>query len=58
MNAHYTTPTAARIAAFFAAAITSAVVLGSTVAGMQPREDLNASLIAVQRTTAGSTVVR
>lgn len=58
MNAHYATPATARVVAFFAAAITSAVVLGSTVAGMQPREDLNASLIAQQRTAATSTTVR
>jgi hypothetical protein len=58
MNASYTTPRTARIAAFFAAVITSAVVLGSTVAGMQPREDLNASLIALQRAGANSIAVR
>ena len=57
MNANYTTP-AARIAAFLGAVITSAVVLGSTVAGMQPREDASASLVALQRATSNATAVR
>jgi len=35
MNATFTVPTATRIAAFAAAILTSSVVLGSTVLGMQ-----------------------
>jgi hypothetical protein len=52
MNATYTTPATARIAAFVAAVLTSVVVLGSTVAGMQPRDDASASLVALQRANA------
>ena len=58
MNANYTTPATARIAAFVGAVLTSAMVLGSTVAGMQPRDDANASLLALQRTTINTTAVR
>ena len=58
MNAIYTTPAAARIVAFVGAVITSAVVLGSTVAGMQPRSDLDVTLIALQRATANATATR
>lgn len=36
MNANFATPTKTRIAAFAAAVITSTVVLGATVLGMQP----------------------
>ena len=35
MNANFTAPTATRIAAFAAAILTSTVVLGATVLGMQ-----------------------
>ena len=35
MNARFAAPTATRIAAFAAAILTSSVVLGSTVLGMQ-----------------------
>ena len=58
MNANHKTPATARIAAFLGALITSALVLGSTVAGMQPRDDANANLLALQRTTVNSTAVR
>jgi K+/H+ antiporter YhaU regulatory subunit KhtT len=58
MNASYTTPAITRLAAFLAAVLTSAVVLGSTVAGMQPREDAGASLIALQRAATNTTAVR
>jgi hypothetical protein len=57
MNANYTSP-AARIAAFLGAVLTSAVILGSTVAGMQPREDASASLVALQRATAHANAIR
>jgi len=58
MNAVYTTPAAGRIVAFIGAAITSAIVLGSTVAGMQPRGDLDANLIAMHRAVVGATATR
>ena len=58
MNANYSTPATARIAAFLGAVLTSAIVLGSTVAGMQPRDDANANLLALQRTTVSTTAVR
>jgi hypothetical protein len=58
MNANYTTPAATRIAALLGAVITSAIVLGSTVAGMQPRDDSGAHLFALQRATANTSAVR
>jgi hypothetical protein len=58
MNANYTTPATARIAAFVGAVIASVIVLGSTVAGMQPHDDANARLLAFQRATATTTAVR
>ena len=51
MNATYTASVAARLVAFAAAIITSAVVLGSTVAGMQPRDDAGMQVIALERVT-------
>ena len=39
MNATYTTSLQTRLVAFAVALLTSAVVLGGTVAGMQPRDD-------------------
>ena len=36
MNANFSAPTRTRIAAFAAAILTSTVVLGATVLGMQP----------------------
>ena len=36
MNARFAAPTVTRIAAFAAAVLTSTVVLGATVLGMQP----------------------
>lgn len=58
MNANYTTPATARIAAFLGAVLTSVLVLGSTVAGMQPRDDASANLLALQRTTVNTSAVR
>jgi hypothetical protein len=58
MNNQATTSLRTRIAAFFGAVITSALVLGSTVAGMQPRDDAASSLIALQRAAANATSVR
>ncbi len=47
MNANFATPTKTRIAAFAAAVITSTVVLGATVLGMQPGAPTTAELQAV-----------
>jgi hypothetical protein len=58
MNATYTKPVRARIVAFIGAVITSAVVLGSTVAGMQPRTDLDASLVALHRAVSSASATR
>jgi hypothetical protein len=55
MNAAYTASVAARLAAFAAAIITSAVVLGSTVAGMQPHEQFNTPVVALERVTITAT---
>jgi hypothetical protein len=49
MNANYSTPARARIAAFIGAVLTSTVVLGSTVAGMQPQGEDGANLAARER---------
>jgi hypothetical protein len=49
MNANYTTSLQARFAAFAVALVTSVVVLGSTVAGMQPTDEFNTSLVAMER---------
>jgi len=51
MNATYTTSALTRATAFVVAALTSAVVLGSTVAGMQPRDDAGMQVIALERVT-------
>jgi hypothetical protein len=53
MNANYTTSVKSRVTAFVFALATSALVLGSTVAGMQPHDDgASAKLIAADRVTA------
>ncbi len=54
MNATYTTSVSARLAAFAAALLTSAVVLGATLAGMQPHEDASA-VVALERVTVTAT---
>jgi hypothetical protein len=51
MNANYSTPARARVAAFIGAILTSAIVLGSTVAGMQPQGEDSANLAALERVT-------
>src|SRR5262245_32386145 len=55
MNAAYTASLSARFAAFAAAVLTSAVVLGSTMAGMQPDEDTSAPVVALERVTVTAT---
>jgi hypothetical protein len=51
MNANFTTSLQTRLAAFAVALLTSAVVLGSTIAGMQPRDDGSMQVIALERVT-------
>jgi hypothetical protein len=55
MNANFTASFAARLAAFAAAVLTSAVVLGSTVAGMQPHEQFDTPVVALERVTITAT---
>jgi hypothetical protein len=61
MNANFSTPFSttvkARVAAFVGAVLTSAVVLGSTVAGMQPKDGA-VHLMALERAAASATVTR
>lgn len=57
MNASYTTPVKARVAAFVGAVLTSALVLGGTVAGMQPKDEA-LHLIALERASASATANR
>lgn len=49
MNAHIAAPLATRLAAFAAAVLTSTVVLGATVLGMQPGEEQNLQVVAIER---------
>jgi hypothetical protein len=51
MNAYLTSSLTSRLTALAVAVVTSAVVLGSTVAGMQPREDASMRVIALERVT-------
>ncbi len=55
MSANYTTSLQARFAAFAVALVTSVVVLGSTVAGMQPRSDDANQVVALERITITAT---
>ncbi len=48
MNA-FTAPIATRIAAFAAAVLTSTVVLGATVFGMQPDDSASLQVVALER---------
>jgi hypothetical protein len=57
MNANYTTSVQARVAAFVGAVLTSAVVLGSTVAGLQPKDEA-LHLMALERAQATASVTR
>ena len=49
MNAHYSTPARLKLSAFIGAVVASVVILGSTVAGMQPTDEFNANLVAMER---------
>ena len=51
MYATDTVSVAAKLTAFAVALVASAVVLGSTVAGMQPREDASQNVAALERVT-------
>jgi hypothetical protein len=51
MNSASTASVSARVTAFVVAVLTSAVVLGSTVAGMQPRDEAGMQVIALERVT-------
>jgi hypothetical protein len=56
MNANFTANLTTRLTAFAVAALTSAVVLGSTVAGMQPRDETaGTQLIVLERVTVRAT---
>jgi hypothetical protein len=49
MNANYSTSARVKLTAFVGAILASVVVLGSTVAGMQPTDEFNANLVAMER---------
>lgn len=55
MKTTYANPVLPRFSAFVFALLASAVVLGSTVAGMQPRSDAGASLIVAERVVVTAT---
>jgi len=57
MIATFSTPVKSRVAAFVGAVITSALVLGSTVAGMQPKDGA-VHLAALERAAASTTLTR
>jgi len=58
MNATYTPSLQTRLTAFAVALLTSAVVLGSTVAGMQPHdESASMQLVKLDRVTVRATSV-
>jgi hypothetical protein len=49
MNANYSTPARVKLSAFVGAVVASVVILGSTVAGMQPTDEFNGQLVALER---------
>jgi hypothetical protein len=55
MYATDTVSVAAKLAAFAVALVANVVVLGSTVAGMQPREDASRNVAALERVTITAT---
>ncbi len=55
MKTTYTTSLPARLVAFAVALLTSALVLGSTVAGMQPHDAGNLDVVALERITITAT---
>jgi hypothetical protein len=58
MNAPYTPSLQTRLTAFAVALLTSGVILGSTVAGMQPRDEAaSMQLVKLDRVTVHATSV-
>jgi len=58
MNANFTAPAKARIAAFAAAALTSAIVLGATVLGMQSgSQTADLQVVALERVVVSAPAV-
>jgi hypothetical protein len=55
MNANANTSAVTKMTAFILAVLTSAVVLGSTVAGLQPKDDAGAHVVAMERVTITAT---
>jgi hypothetical protein len=55
MYATDTVSVAAKLAAFAVALVANVVVLGSTVAGMQPREEANQNVASLERVTITAT---
>jgi hypothetical protein len=55
MYATDTVSVATKLTAFAVAVIASAVVLGSTVAGMLPREEANQNVASLERVTITAT---
>ena len=49
MIANYSTAARVKLSAFIGAEVASVVILGSTVAGMQPTDEFNANLVAMER---------
>lgn len=58
MDANLIAPRKARIAAFAAAVLTSTVVLGATVLGMQPQaQDTSATVVAIERVVVNAPAI-
>ena len=58
MNANFTAPAKTRIAAFAAAVLTSAVVLGATVIGMQSgSQTADVQVVALERVVVSAPAV-
>lgn len=58
MNATFTAPTQTRIAAFAAAILTSTIVLGATLFGMQPAgQGADLQVVALDRVVVTATAV-
>ncbi|HQR19609.1 MAG TPA: hypothetical protein PLE54_05220 [Burkholderiaceae bacterium] len=55
MNANFTTSLQTRLIAFAVAVLASTVVLGSTVAGMQPSAESTMQVIALDHVTVRAT---
>jgi len=51
---NWTTTFSAKAAAFALAVVTSTLVLGSTVAGMQPSGDTSLQVVALERVTVSA----